>query len=95
VADQLLKASRAHNLVRVSRDTRVRDAVRERDASRINEAVLAIISEAAEKMNHQRTVDDQNSRVINDHVEVVDWGIRTFGSYVGETISLKFSINLP
>ena len=39
VADQMLKAARIHNPARHARDGRVRDAVRERDAARINEAV--------------------------------------------------------
>ena len=74
---------------RHARDGRVRDGVRERDAARINEAVLAIVAEGAERMNELRkssTMDSQ-TRVDLDHaIEVVDWGVRTFGSYVGMSL---------
>jgi exportin-T len=47
---------------------------------------LAIVAESAERMNELRkssTMDSQ-TRVDLDHaIEVVDWGVRTFGSYVG------------
>lgn len=84
VADQMIKAARSHNPARLARDGRVRDAVRERDAVRINEAVLAIVSEAAQKMSMSRKQGDSPSeRQLADAEEVVDWGIRTFASYVG------------
>ncbi|KAJ3865292.1 armadillo-type protein [Lentinula novae-zelandiae] len=84
VADQMIKAARSHNPARLARDGRVRDAVRERDAVRINEAVLAIVSEAAQKMSMSRKQGDPPSeRQLADAEEVVDWGIRTFASYVG------------
>ncbi|KAJ7593086.1 armadillo-type protein [Mycena floridula] len=83
VADQILKASRTHNVVRITRDTRVRDAVRERDALQINDAVLAIVTQGVDAMAHLRKSGSQDSRrELDDAVEVVDWGIRTFGSYV-------------
>ena len=71
---------------RHARDGRVRDGVRERDAARINEAVLAIVAEGTERMNELRksSTMDSKARVDLDHaIEVVDWGVRTFGSYVG------------
>lgn len=82
----MLKAARQHTTVRHARDTRVRDAVRERDAMRINEAVLAIVSEGVEKMAYLRKDENaaRSTRELDEAVEVVDWGIRTFGSYVGE-----------
>ncbi|KAF9066649.1 armadillo-type protein [Rhodocollybia butyracea] len=85
VADQMIKAARTHNDARVSRDGRVRDAVRERDAVRINEAVLTIVAQATEKM---ATIRKQGSgsppdRQLDESEELVDWGIRTFASYVG------------
>src|SRR5882762_8809359 len=55
VADQMLKAARIHNPARHARDGRVRDAVRERDAARINEAVLTIIAANVEKLNKLRS----------------------------------------
>jgi exportin-T len=86
VADQIIKSARTFLATRHARDGRVRDGVRERDAARINEAVLAIVAEGAERMNELRkssTMDSQ-TRVDLDHaIEVVDWGVRTFGSYVG------------
>ncbi|KAF7327748.1 Exportin-T [Mycena kentingensis (nom. inval.)] len=73
VADQTLKAARTFVQERHVRDMRVRDAVRERDAVGINEAVLTLVAEAAEQMKKgERSM-----------AEVVDLGIRTFSSYVG------------
>ncbi|KAF7330559.1 Exportin-T [Mycena venus] len=79
VADQMLKSARAFNQARQTRDARVRDAVRERDAVGINEAVLTIVSEGAQTMKK----GGASPREIEEAVEVVDLGIRTFGSYAG------------
>ncbi|KAJ7756382.1 armadillo-type protein [Mycena maculata] len=79
VADQLLKAARPFSQARHSRDARVRDAVRERDAARINEAVLTIVSEGTETIKKGVA----SPRELETAAEVVDLGIRTFGSYVG------------
>jgi exportin-T len=81
----MLKAARQYNGARHARDGRVRDAIREQDAARINDAVLTIVSEAAEKMSRLRKGQDGlgSKRDLDDAEEVVDWGIRTFGSYVG------------
>ncbi|KAF9267725.1 ARM repeat-containing protein [Marasmius fiardii PR-910] len=85
VADQMIKSARQFNSQRHARDARVRDAVRERDAVRINEAVLTIVSAAAEKMTSLQKQQDGSSisRELSEVEEVVDWGIRAFGSYVG------------
>ncbi|KAH9928319.1 armadillo-type protein [Fomitopsis serialis] len=85
VADQLIKAARQFSQARQARDTRVRDAVRERDAGRINEAVLTIVADGAGRMTALRTAGTESagSRELDGAVEVVDWGIRTFASYVG------------
>ena len=85
VADQMLKAARIHNPARHARDGRVRDAVRERDAARINEAVLTIIAANVEKLSKLRSASDpkESRQELEQTEEVVDWGIRTFGSYVG------------
>ncbi|KAJ4477161.1 armadillo-type protein [Lentinula aciculospora] len=85
VADQMIKAARSHNPERLARDGRVRDAVRERDAVRINEAVLTIVTEATEKMSALRKQGPGSppERQLSEAEEVVDWGIRTFASYVG------------
>lgn len=85
VADQMIKSARQFNTVRHSRDARVRDAVRERDAARINEAVLTIVADGVERMSGLRKVEGSSSsaRELEGVIEVVDWGIRTFGSYVG------------
>lgn len=81
----MIKSARAYNAIRNTRDARVRDAVRDRDASRINEAVLTIVADGAERITRLRgnsgpSVQEQDLEGV---VEVVDWGIRTFGSYVG------------
>lgn len=82
VADQLIKTARTFNAERHARDGRVRDAVRERDAPRINEAVLTIVADAARRMETLRK-EESGSREIEEVEEIVDLGIRTFGSYVG------------
>ncbi|GJJ08694.1 hypothetical protein Clacol_002913 [Clathrus columnatus] len=83
-ADQLLKSARAFSGARHARDTRVRDAVRERDAPIINEAVLTIISETADRMRALRKGEVSPSIEREEEMceEVVDWGIRAFGSYI-------------
>lgn len=85
VADQMLKAARIHNPARHARDGRVRDAVRERDAAGINEAVLTIIATSVERLTKLRSESDpaESRKELEQTEEVVDWGIRTFGSYVG------------
>lgn len=82
VADQMLKSARAFNAARHARDGKVRDAVRERDAAAINEAVLTIVAEGTAMM--ERVRKEEVSLNLDSLVEVVEWGIRTFGSYVGE-----------
>jgi exportin-T len=86
VADQMLKSARPFSQARHTRDARVRDAVRERDAAGINEAVLTIVAEGAETMKK----GGASPRELESAVEVVDLGIRTFGSYVGACSSLQF-----
>ncbi|KAI0671757.1 ARM repeat-containing protein [Trametes maxima] len=84
VADQIIKSARQFTAERHARDTRVRDAVRERDASRINEAVLTIVADRVERMARLRKGDSPSlERELDSAIEVVDWGIRTFASYVG------------
>lgn len=85
VADQIIKSARPYNAARHARDARVRDAVRDRDAARINAAVLTIVVEGAEQMAnlHKSETSSRGPRELEGAVEVVDWGIRTFGSYVG------------
>ena len=85
VADQLIKAARQYSAERQARDGRVRDAVRERDAARINEAVLTIVADGVERMGRLRKegVAPSSERELDSAIEVVDWGVRTFASYVG------------
>lgn len=80
-----MKAARTFNQIRQARDARVRDAMRERDAARINDAVLTIVAEEAERMSNLRKREPSTDtlRELDGVVEVVDWGIRTFASYVG------------
>jgi exportin-T len=89
VADQMIKSARPYDADRHARDARVRDAVRERDAGRINEAVLTLVAEGSERMSNLRKREDSSeaSRELDGAIEVVDWGIRTFGSYVGKRSS--------
>lgn len=83
VADQIIKGARQFSSERHVRDARVRDAVRERDAAQINEAVLTIIGDYAERLQVLRKTAAATSRESSEVLEVVDWGIRTFGSYAG------------
>ncbi|KAH9945166.1 ARM repeat-containing protein [Epithele typhae] len=105
VADQILKSARNFDAARHARDINVRDAVRERDAPRINEAVLTIVADGVERMGQFRkdtTGSSASERELDQAVEVVDWGIRTFASYVGwidinltvtrDTVSLLFTL---
>ena len=86
VADQLIKAARTFSPDRHARDSRVRDAVRERDAAHINEAVLTIVADGVERMGRLRKGEQAGpaaERELDTAVEVVDWGVRTYASYVG------------
>jgi exportin-T len=82
VADQTLKSARAFNITRHARDGKVRDAVRERDAPAINDAVLTIVADSATKLSETRAAGTE--ALLEKLEEVVDWGIRAFGSYVGQ-----------
>jgi exportin-T len=82
VADQIIKSARAWTGERHARDARVRDAVRDRDAARVNEAVLTIVADNAERVTKLRK-DGVSGKELSETVEVVDLGIRAFGSYVG------------
>lgn len=84
MADQIIKSARSFSEERHARDMRVRDLVRERDAARINEAVLTIVSDGAQKMSDLRKSSGGSREEISSLEEVVDWGTRTFGSYVGK-----------
>jgi exportin-T len=92
VADQIIKSARSFTAERHARDGKVRDGVRERDAGRINEAVLTIVAEAAERMTELRKNPEQlsDSKELGHAIEVVDWGVRTFGSYVGAFYCIVF-----
>ncbi|KAF9477931.1 ARM repeat-containing protein [Pholiota conissans] len=85
VADQIIKSARSFSAQRHARDAKVRDGVRDRDAGRINEAVLTIVSEGAKRMEVLRENPNAATepKELDYAIEVVDWGIRTFGSYVG------------
>lgn len=65
--------------------------MRERDAAKVNEAVLLIVAEAAERMVELRKIDGPDAKKeLDAAVEIVDWGIRTFGSYVGSLWFIRF-----
>ncbi|KAH9031084.1 ARM repeat-containing protein [Lactarius hengduanensis] len=83
VADQIIKGARQFNTDRHVRDARVRDAVRERDAARINEAVLTIVADYVDRLQVLMKTPTATGRETSEVLEVVDWGIRTFGSYAG------------
>ena len=78
----MIKSARTFNPMRHTRDARVRDAVRDRDAARINGAVLTIVADGAERMSRLRKNNGtpEPERELDGVIEVVDWGIRTFGS---------------
>jgi exportin-T len=92
VADQVIKGARQFTSERHVRDARVRDAVRERDATWINEAVLTIVADYAERLLALREAAESTSRETSEVLEVVDWGIRTFGSYAGLSFNQNFSV---
>lgn len=96
VADQVFKAARQWSEIRHKRDARVRDTVRERDAAKINDAVLAIVAENAEKMSKLRgaQIGSGSNPELAAAVESVDLGIRTFASYVGEAVSAFIHLRL-
>ena len=85
VADQIIKSARTFSGQRHARDGRVRDGVRERDAAKINEAVLTIVSDRVERMSELRKnpASATDPKEIDHVIEVVDWGVRAFSSYVG------------
>jgi exportin-T len=91
VADQLIKGARQFSTDRHVRDARVRDAVRERDAARINEAILTIVADYVERLQVLREAAAATGREVSEILEVVDWGIRTFGSYAGRLRTRYFS----
>ena len=91
VADQLIKGARQFSTDRHVRDARVRDAVRERDAARINEAILTIVVDYVERLQVLREAAAATGREVSEILEVVDWGIRTFGSYAGQLRTRYFS----
>ncbi|KZT36068.1 ARM repeat-containing protein [Sistotremastrum suecicum HHB10207 ss-3] len=82
VADNLLKSARTHDMGRYTRDSRVKDTVRAKDASGINNAVLAIIGEGAEKIRVARLEFGDDAKEVELLEEVVDWGVRAFASYI-------------
>ena len=92
VADQVIKGARQFTSERHVRDARVRDAVRERDATWINEAVLTIVADYAERLLALREAAESTSRETSEVLEVVDWGIRTFGSYAGLSLYRNFFV---
>jgi exportin-T len=96
VADQVIKSARSFSQVRHTRDARVRDAVRERDAASINEAVLTIVADSADRMAHLRKVEAsaEATQELDGVIEVVDWGIRTFASYVGTLLAILLCIHV-
>lgn len=89
----MIKSARTFDAARHARDTRVRDAVRERDAAAINEAVLVIVAEGVDRMTKMRKGEavgsDNSDRELDSAVEVVDYGIRTFASYVGALLHVS------
>ncbi|KZV87175.1 ARM repeat-containing protein [Exidia glandulosa HHB12029] len=95
IHDQLYKSAREFTQERHARDGRIREAVRNGpDAATMNDAVLALVADAVERI--------RVSRESGGYEEVVDWGLRAFASYVPwidvnltvtpSTISLLFGL---
>jgi exportin-T len=82
VADQILKNARNFNPERLARDGRIRDLVRDRDAAKINEAVLAIVGDAKQRLDQLNAAGDQVGKKQTNVEELVDLGIRAFASYI-------------
>jgi exportin-T len=83
ISDQLLKSARMYHPERHSRDTRVRDLVRERDARGLNDAVVGIVTEC---LHYVKTLRGNGGlgKEIERFEEVVYWGIKSFASYIRE-----------
>lgn len=80
IADQIMKNARTYNAERVGRDSRIRDLVREKDAPKINNAVLTIVADAKQRIDQMRAnnvVDKANFME-----EIADLGMRAFASYI-------------
>ncbi|KAF7968962.1 hypothetical protein HWV62_28753 [Athelia sp. TMB] len=91
VADNMIKSARNYNAIRNTRDGRVRDAVRDRDAASINEAVLTIVADGAERMGQMRGKGQpitSSSVSLDDVVEVVDWGDGTSAEISSEATGM-------
>jgi exportin-T len=95
IADQIMKNARLFSAERMARDGRIRDLVRERDAAKINQAVLTIVMDAKEKIDELRVNNVEDKSKLME--EVVDLGIRSFASYVREwcgTLLVAFEANV-
>jgi exportin-T len=82
ISDQLLKSARSFNPERHSRDGRVRDLVRERDASSLNDAVVGIVQECLTGLGHIKKSSSGDPAEEKTLEEVVDWGLKAFASYI-------------
>jgi exportin-T len=79
VADNMLKSARNASRPRLQRDSRLRDALREKDAPQVSEAVLAIITEGEERLASVRREGVARPAALED---IVGLGMRTFASIV-------------
>jgi exportin-T len=87
ISDQLLKSARAFVPERHARDAKVKDLVRERDARGLSDAVAGIVTECVSNLNNfGSTYDKQETDALQ---EVVEWGLKAFGSYIRELLWKK------
>jgi exportin-T len=83
-----LKSARGYQPERHARDARVRDLVRERDAAGLNAAVVGIVTECMQKLTQLRPRYSETKADIETLDELVDLGIKAFGSYIRKRTSL-------
>ena len=76
VHDTLLKSARPYTAERGERDGKLRDEVREKEATAMHEAVLSVWEEALGRMEGGEG---------QGWAEVVEWAVRAYGGYVRES----------
>lgn len=86
IHDQTIKSARTFAASRHARDGRVRDAVREKDASGVNATVVSVVEEVVARLESIRAGGALASDGLGQTqlVELVELAIKAFASYVRE-----------